>query len=65
MSNLIKFIENNSNFKEFDLLNIYKSIAIDVTNCPSEKVDALKDSVSYLNINIRFLISQRDLHQIN
>jgi hypothetical protein len=65
MSNLIKFIENNSNFKEFDLLNIYEYIAIDVTNCPANKVDAMNNSLSYLNIKVHFLISQRDSHHID
>jgi hypothetical protein len=65
MSNLIKFIENNSNFKEFDFLKIYANIAIDVTNCPSNKVDAMNNSLSHLNIKLHFLICQRDSHHID
>jgi hypothetical protein len=65
MANLIKFIENNSNFKEVDLLKIYENIAIDVTNCPSSKVDAMNNSLSHLNIKLHFLICQRDSHHMD
>jgi len=34
-----------------------------VTNCPSNKVDAMNNSLSHLNIKLHFLISQRDSHQ--
>jgi hypothetical protein len=63
MANLIEFIENNSNFEEVDLLQIYKNIAIDVTNCPSNKIDAMHNSLYHLNIKLHFLTCQRDSHQ--